>query len=555
MNMNVIKRFYILKPLVMLIALILLPYSFVHARSESLIHTRTVTLGQNQFEMGEYWNQHGEYEVRVYLKKIHRYAMDSKKLIVVGRAIDVPESLIASLPEDQHLNPKIITTWFLIKPTEVLEPFQYIQTMRDPWPTVQRVIETYIPTETDWHKWVLLEKFAATVSLAASSRKTFFEELVQEQLTLYDLEIRLNHRAQTNPKDPFLDLARGFIANSWKDIQARIDKHMNQDIWVNIGADVAITLVGGKLISLGIKGAGKGAAQLAHSRLGVNLSNQLQNLRSGVTSRVSSAAQKVVGVGGRLATTSAGRYALNSLTLKQKTSLAISYLHSRSVIGRMALDSAGTLFSVAKAGVYQTRYVGMVAGIQLTAETLARPEDLFDPDPLVMVEKMSQDQDLIQNMAYMSNETFWMAGVATHFASSSLKKRLALCASVALVSSFGINMIVGGEPNPERIALDTSWESIVGNVQTQIDMRAMQYFEGLSERSVNPKLRFAGYALAIVSNQGAGYYGYAEVTHLFENRSQNAPQMAQDFADPKIVLVPLLTDESTFQQMANNTPF
>ena len=123
-----------------------------------------------------------------------------------------------------------------------------------------------------------------------------------------------------------------------------------------------------------------------------------------------------------------------------------------------------------------------------------------------------------------------------------------------LLVPIGINLIVGGEPNPHRIALDTSWESIVGNVQTQIDMRAMQYFEGLSERSINPKLRFAGYALAIVSNQGAGYYGYAEVTHLLDNRLETNQQMVQNFSNPKLVLVPILTDANTYQLMAQNTP-
>ena len=398
--------------------LMLLANSIAHARTESLIRNRSVRVGQNHFEMGEYWNQHGEYEVRVYLKKIHRFATDSKKLILVGRAIDVPENLIESLPVDQHLNPKIITTWFLVNPTAVLEPIEYVQTMRDPWPTAQRIIETYISSDRDWHQWVLLEKFASNVSLAVSSRKNFFDELVQEQLTLYDLEIRLNHKAITDPSDPFIALGRQFVVNSWKDIETRIDKHMKQDIWVNIGADVAITLVGGKLISLGVKGVGKGANRVAHSKLGVNIANQFRNFKAGVTSKVNLASQKVVGSGGRVTRVLGARYALSSLTLKQRTSMAVSYLHSRSVIGRVALDSASTLLSVAKAGVYQSRYVGMVAGIQLTAETLARPEDLFDRDPLVMIDKMSQDQDLIQNMAYMSNETFWMAGVATHFASS-----------------------------------------------------------------------------------------------------------------------------------------
>ncbi len=552
--MKFVKWDSIIKTMGLIAIVLFFAAPLAQARTESHIRTRNVTGGDNHFEMKEYFNQHGEYEIRVYLKQIRRFAPDNKKLILIGRAINVPEALIANLPESQHLNPKIITTWFVIFPTRVIRPIEYVQTTNDPWPAAYNIIQNNISTEYDWYTWVLLEKFATTVSIACSSTKTFFDELVQEQLTLYDLEIRLNHLAQINPRDPFLLLGRRFVVDSWADMVARIDKHMNQDTWANLGADVGITLVGGKLVTLGYKGVSQGAARVSQTQLGVNLATQFRNLRTGVSERVSSATQRLVRTNGRVATEVAARYTLSALTLQQKTIFAVSYLQSKSVIARVALDSAGTLLSVAKAGLYQSRYVGMVAGIQLGAETLARPEDLFDRDPLVMIEKLSQDEQLIQNMAYMSNETFWMAGVATHFASSSLKKRLALCATVALVNSIGINLLVGGEPDPQRIAVDTSWESVVGNVQTQIDMRAMQYFEGLAERSVNPRLRFAGYALAVVSKQGAGYYGYAEVTHLLESRSNPAPTLVNDFENPKVILVPIMTDEATYEKIARNNP-
>ena len=56
---------------------------------------------------------------------------------------------------------------------------------------------------------------------------------------------------------------------------------------------------------------------------------------------------------------------------------------------------------------------------------------------------------------------------------------------------------------------------VVGNIETQLDLKALNYFETMAEKSANPKLKLLGYAAAFIDD-GVGYWAYEKVTNRYE---------------------------------------
>jgi hypothetical protein len=130
---------------------------------------------------------------------------------------------------------------------------------------------------------------------------------------------------------------------------------------------------------------------------------------------------------------------------------------------------------------------------------------------------MASNEEFIQNFLYMSNETFWMAGLSTYFQTPG--KRIVSCALMSLVNSNVMNYAIKGSVDPARATFDTGWEVIVGNAQTQVDLAALRSLEGAVQRTGNPRLRLLGYLL-VVANQGTGYYAYSQASMHFDGSSE-----------------------------------
>jgi hypothetical protein len=205
--------------------------------------------------------------------------------------------------------------------------------------------------------------------------------------------------------------------------------------------------------------------------------------------------------------------------------------------------------------------LALTQSLQVAVEVAARPEDLFDTNPIVMAEKLGNDEDFVQNLAYMTNESFWMAGIARHFGAGRLKA-FAYAGMLAVTDSIAMNLLIKGEANPVRIAADTAWESIVGNLQTTVvDSSSLRFFEGLSIRRNNPKLVLIGYAIA-VTNQAAGYFAYAKFTQAIEKngsgtskqddtkslspgkQNQDVAPQGDEIQNQQILLIPVLAEAS-----------
>jgi hypothetical protein len=199
--------------------------------------------------------------------------------------------------------------------------------------------------------------------------------------------------------------------------------------------------------------------------------------------------------------------------------VALSGWAGRSQFAQKAGRAFSGLKDVARAGVSQWRYIALTQSLQIGAELLSRGRALYDPNHLVMAEKFLNNEEFIQNFLYMSNETFWMAGLSTYFKRPGA--RILACGLFSLIDSTLMNYAIKQTVDPERQALDTGWEVIIGNAQTQIDLGALRAAQAAATRLNNPRLRLLGYAVTIV-DQGAGYYAYSEASQALESSRNRA---------------------------------
>jgi hypothetical protein len=118
-----------------------------------------------------------------------------------------------------------------------------------------------------------------------------------------------------------------------------------------------------------------------------------------------------------------------------------------------------------------------------------------------------------------------------------------------------MSLLIKGESNPLRIALDSSWEMAVGSSQTALDMWALRHFAEMAARRGNAKLRFLGWAVAII-DQGLGYAGYSLASQAVESvsghkKAEGGTEKAKEetspavetMKDPRVKLVPIFSEE------------
>ena len=128
--------------------------------------------------------------------------------------------------------------------------------------------------------------------------------------------------------------------------------------------------------------------------------------------------------------------------------------------------------------------------MQLIAETVSRKDTLFDPSPIVLAKNIFSDKEMLQNMSYMSLETFMKAGVSS--SDPNLKRRMMVCGVLSFTNSNAI----------------------------------------------------LGYAVAMV-DQLAGYYTYSQVTKRFEESRASKQPKSGEKQGPKLVLLPIVSEQTS----------
>lgn len=86
------------------------------------------------------------------------------------------------------------------------------------------------------------------------------------------------------------------------------------------------------------------------------------------------------------------------------------------------------------------------------------------------------------------------------------------------------------EDDTDGVALDVSWEVIVGNTQVSMDKGVERYFHALADARGNPYFRAVGYAF-VLADQTAGYQGYNCMTSALGRMKGTSPSEASGTLD------------------------
>jgi hypothetical protein len=210
---------------------------------------------------------------------------------------------------------------------------------------------------------------------------------------------------------------------------------------------------------------------------------------------------------------------------------SLRFLKARGILSERLIGIMKNVGQVYKRGLFDNwKYVAQTQFLQVLAEAYSRREMIYDPNPFVMAKNLFTNKDFLQNLAYMSHETVLMAGIAS--GPGSLKRKYLITGAVSFVDSAAMNVFIrGGNVDPNRMYLDTGWEVVVGNLQTQVDFMALKYFDQLAVTKKNPKLRLLGYAVAMV-DQFVGFTAYSKATDAVNEKSS--------VSKPSLALVPVM---------------
>jgi hypothetical protein len=206
-----------------------------------------------------------------------------------------------------------------------------------------------------------------------------------------------------------------------------------------------------------------------------------------------------------------------------------SFLARARLVGNITKTKVPKFLKAFASGVaHDWKYIALNLGIQTTSETFAHFDDVYDPNPIKMANNVIHNPEIQQNISYMASETIFMTGASNNIKSGKMK--FAVCGAIAVSNSSVTNLVIRDSEDYERVAMDTGWEVIVGNAQVQLDLMSLRYFEEMSVKNKNPKLKLVGYGIVLI-NQAAGYFGYSKAASALKESQEPTVALAPVFAE------------------------
>ena len=490
-------------------------------------HTLQTARGSFQFTLRRSLNEHGEMELTV----LH------EELRLLFPTLLVPVLYARDTDGDKKMD-----LWLVPTSAGSIDSIERDSKDFDGWDVASQLLQNEIDIANRPVWTLLIQATQSGLTFNGAMASSFFAKITRTQMDLYDLDARADRIRVLNPREQGLMETYALISEGWRKLD---DQIVNEGIRKHILATLA---------DMGMVGAGAAAARgarfvvgwvgprILESQAGELALQTYERLATSIHQSARTAVERAAALfpaGARLTrslvTDSAAHATFVRLSVESKVATRIAALEARGLAGRLAIRGLKASGRVLKQALKQWPYVAQTTASQLVAELSARRATLFDPSPIVMAHNVVSDRDLLQNLAYMTNETLLTAGASA--SDPNLRRRFTVCGIISFVDSGAMNYAVKGGGDPGRIGLDTGWEIIIGNSQTQADIAALQLFEKLSVRNSNPRLKVLGYAVALV-DQLAGYFAYSEVTQRYE-RTHAVPH-AQD--KPMVKLIPILAN-------------
>jgi hypothetical protein len=473
-----------------LLVLFLSFWSFLSHGSETWVklHARTKdgTVAVHAFHYKNIW---GRNEVR----------LEAASLPKVGKA-----NPILGYGRDTNDDGKV-DTWFLIDDEEMLKIKQFRGT--HPWgrdDLINRVLRDYESSTLAHMRAIagrLFGLFLWSVNHSWSSEIAFWQEMVD----LAEFKIRIERMKDSgNMSERQWIESLSILASAYEESSNRLRRAQNQEYFARGAADVALWATGGVLV----KWMGKGLAAVGRTVIPSQLMVEGQAMVKGMLNKAIARNQAQLRALRRLTGGAAIVVSANLFKAKFTVTMRAVMLKNQ-MLSAIANNIKPALIKAA----HDWKYYSFMASIQLTAEGMVNWSEVRDPNPLIVASNVLTNGSIMSNVAFMSANAYLMT--ATWHAVRPKGLRIAATAFVPMMTSTIINVVIQGSRNFSRLAVDTGWESTIGQTQLRLDRLALEGFEKMAINTGKVHLRHLGWVIVLVE-QGAMFGVYSKVGEKLE---------------------------------------
>jgi len=402
-----------------------------------------------------------------------------------------------------------VETWFMLSQTQAFNV--HILATRHPWglDAVEHQLFKLHQTSAMASASSAFGSIMSLVMVSAASAYSSQETMYRELLDLEEFRIRLE-RAQSRGQINRIQWMESvdLMMTGYDETIKRFERAMGGQYWTLAAADAGLWVTGGYIMrgigrAIGYVGrplaSAPGVAEAREAFSTIARAFQQRYRREMARLRM------VRGGAARVVATS---------VFHQSFPRAMRSLMGKNVVLRKVLPAVarvGRGFSRASLG---WRYIAFMASLQISTEAFAHYDEVKSPDPTQFARNVMTHPDIIQNVSYMTSNAYLMTA-----ASHSVRRpriKFALGGFVAMSNSGISNLVIRGSDDYRRVALDTSWEAIIGNAQIQLDLAALKHFERMAANNNNPRLKLIGWGVVFV-DQVAGFAGYSAATAMLDD--------------------------------------
>lgn len=479
----------------------------------------------------EYKNQNDELEVRIEAAAIPRFASKINPLLGFGRDLDG--------------NGKI-DTWFLVTQNgmDLVEKEGQDPKGRDVLGDVlvkkyRSTFFMYVNSMTTSIFSYLLMSFDASIE----SYEQFYRDWMDLEEVRINFEKDMQKMGSTYTRDQiaFQYQLREIGLKEMNDRMARFEK---ATFWGYALADVGLWVTGGIIFKWGAKILAKIGAITSETAFATTVKDTFfgffEKQKALVEGRLSAVKEKLhLPKKSKEIAKKETALVLTKESYKQAITSTIKAQQAKNRIHialKKVLNIPKNVYQGAKS---EWQYIAMNSAVQVLSEGVARYDEIYDENPAVMAENLLMNPEVIENVGFMSADTILMTGVSKSLKTT--KARFMASGAIALTNSSIMNFAIKDGSDLSRVALDTSWEVIIGNGQVQLDLKALEYFEKMALKKGNPKIKLVGYVIALV-DMGAGYVAYSKVTTKLDEY-EDKKKAEKEKNEPKVMLVPVLAEQ------------
>lgn len=479
----------------------------------------------------EYKNANDDLEVRIEAAGIPRFAAKVNPLLGFGRDLDG--------------NGKI-DTWFLVTQNgmDLVQKEGKDARGRDVLGDVlikkyRSTFFMYVNSTTTSIFSYLLMSFDASIQ----SYEDYYRDWMDLEQVRITFEKDMNTMANSYTKD---QIAYHYELRNigLKEMNDRMDRFEKATFWGYTLADIGLWVTGGVIFKYGAKLLAKIGLIASETAFIQSVKETFfgffEKQKALVEKRLSAVQDKLkISKGKKETSKKEVSLVLSKETYKVAMSSTIKAQQTKSKLHTYLMSTIKFPVNMLKGAKSEWQYIAMNAGVQIASEGAARYDEIYDENPAVMAQNLLTNPEVIENVGFMSADTIMMTGVSKNLKTT--KARFMASGAIALTNSSIMNFAIKDSADLGRVAFDTAWETIIGNGQVQLDLKALEYFEKMSQKKNNPKLKLVGYAIALV-DMGVGYVTYSKATTALDEYSEKK-KAEKENNQPQIMLVPVLAEQ------------